>query len=439
MAVDRSYTKVRPEERQSMLGLSFVWVGVVVCAPALMIGAILCSGFSLMETLIIIGVAYLVQAILMILNGIQASATGYPLTVLLGKTFGEAGSRYLIASTTAVFQLAQSAVQTGVCAASICASLSVFGIQIPFWVSAILCSAAMTLTAVYGYDSMKLLGYVAVPFLAITCLWACIRSGSAYGWSNVWAYEPAQKMSLFDGFGVVIGGFALGTLTTTNLTRFAKSPKAVTISSLAGIVPTAIIIMGMGGLMSITAGTYDLTEIFVKLDLPLVGMLSLLLATWTTNTTNFYMSGLNFVRLFNLPEKKRPLVTALACTIATVMTIMGIMSHFSQLMTIFSKIFPALCGIMIADYWVVGRGKPENWGMLPGVNWVGVAAWAIGAGVGLFVNFFSPAFNSIAVGFIAYLVLHAIFKSKLPPAKDPVDFFGSGDEMALDQDAPPQP
>lgn len=427
MAIDRSYTKVRQNEKQSAIGLTFVWVGTVVCAPALMIGAILTTGFSLGKTLLIIGIAYLFQTFLMILNGIMASDTGYPLTVLLGKTFGEKGSRYLIASTTALFQLAQSAVQVGVCAASICAGLSTVGLTIPFWISALICGILMTLTAVFGYNSMKILSYIAVPFLAITCVIACIKSGNAFGWKELWSYQPQSNMTFSYGLGITIGGFALGTLTTTNLTRFAKSKKDVIISSLLGIVPTSIFIMGMGGFMSITSGTSDLTEIFVKLGLPISGMLALLLATWTTNTTNFYMSGMNFVRLFNLEEIKRPAVTALAGGIATIAAVLGITGYFSSIMTIFSKVFPALCGIMIADYWIIGKGKTSNWGMLPGYNWIGIVAWAIGAGFAFAFNFFSPAMNSIIVGFIAYLVLYKIFKDKLPAPKDPVEYFGTGD------------
>ncbi len=427
MAQDRSYTKVQPNEKQSTVGLTFVWVGVVVSAPALMIGAILVTGFSLVESLLIIGFAYLFQVGLMVLNGIQASSTGYPLTVLLGKTFGEAGSRYLIASSTALFQLAQSAVQTATCAASIVATLAIAGIEISFTLVTVLCGILISTTAVYGYKWMERLSFIAVPFLALTCLYACIVSGSEYGWAELLAYRPAEPMTLAYGLGITIGGFALGTMTTTNLTRFAKSPKSVLASSLLGVVPTAVFVMGMGAFMSITSGTHDLAQIFVELNLPIPGMIALLLATWTTNTTNFYMSGINFVRLLGLKESKRALVTGIAGAISTVIAIMGIMAYFAQLMTIFSTIFPALCGIMIADYWVIGKGKAKNWGMLPGVNWLGIVAWAIGAAVGFGIDFFSPAINSIVAGFASYLILHAIFKSKLPEAKDPAEFFGTGD------------
>ena len=42
----RAITQVQPEEKQSTLSLTMIWVGGVISAPALMVGAILMGGFS---------------------------------------------------------------------------------------------------------------------------------------------------------------------------------------------------------------------------------------------------------------------------------------------------------------------------------------------------------------------------------------------------------
>ncbi|MFR2837138.1 MAG: cytosine permease [[Clostridium] nexile] len=36
-------------------------------------------------------------------------------------------------------------------------------------------------------------------------------------------------------------------------------------------------------------------------------------------------------------------------------------------------------GVILADYWVVGKGKAKNFRPQDGVNWAGVIAWALGA------------------------------------------------------------
>ena len=39
--------EIRPEERQSWISIAFVWIGSVICVPALMIGGMLGAGLTL--------------------------------------------------------------------------------------------------------------------------------------------------------------------------------------------------------------------------------------------------------------------------------------------------------------------------------------------------------------------------------------------------------
>ena len=48
---------------------------------------------------------------------------------------------------------------------------------------------------------------------------------------------------------------------------------------------------------------------FAGLGLPVLAMLVLILATWTTNTGNAYMSGLAVCKMFSIKDKDRPKVT----------------------------------------------------------------------------------------------------------------------------------
>ncbi|MEY8365104.1 cytosine permease [Anaerovoracaceae bacterium 41-7] len=176
--------------------------------------------------------------------------------------------------------------------------------------------------------------------------------------------------------------------------------------------------------MSVGAGTTDLTELFVKLNMPIIGVLALLLATWTTNTTNFYQSGLAFTRFCGAKDGKRPLLTAIIGVIATVLAVLGALDFFVPMLNAFSVMIPPIAGIMMADYWIIGKGKKENWGIIPGFNFAGIGAWIAGMAVGFFVNVFSPAFNSIVVGMIVYLILNAALKNVIPAARNPEEFIG---------------
>ena len=421
----RAITKVQPEEKKSTGSLTLIWAGGVISAPALMLGAILMGGLSLKMVLLITLIAFGVQVAIMSLNGIEASDTGYPLTVLLGKTFGNTGSRFVLAALITLTQALQAAVQVGVCAGAFVASLAQFGITLPLWFSIILWGGIMVLTAVYGFKWMTVLSYIAVPFLIIACLYATVRAVGMYGgFGAIMAYEPAQQMDFVSALGITIGIFACGTIVCTDLTRYAKSRKSTILSSIFGILPATLLMIAMGAIMSVGAGTTEMTVLFVKLDMPIIGVLALLLATWTTNTTNFYQSGLAFTRFCGAQDNKRPLLTAIIGAVATIMAVLGMLDFFVPMLNAFSIMIPPIAGIMVADYWIIGKGNKENWGILPGINFAGVGAWIAGMVVGFTVNVFSPAFNSIIVGMVVYLILYKILKNKMPEPQNPEVFVG---------------
>ena len=71
--------------------------------------------------------------------------------------------------------------------------------------------------------------------------------------------------------------------------------------------------------MTRIAQQYDISLVFSDIGLPFLGMIVLILATWTTNTTNAYSAGLNAVMVFNLKESGRSLATVVLGAVGTVL------------------------------------------------------------------------------------------------------------------------
>ena len=57
---------------------------------------------------------------------------------------------------------------------------------------------------------------------------------------------------------------------------------------------------------------------------------------------------------------------------------------------------------VIADYFIVGKGKPENWHRIEGWNWVGVITWVIGVIVSYVLEI---DYLGIPVCAVIYLIL----------------------------------
>ena len=96
-----------------------------------------------------------------------------------------------------------------------------------------------------------------------------------------------------------------------------------------------------------------------------------------------------------------------------------------------SALIPPLAGVLIASYWIVGKGKRENFSPRPGFSAVGVISFAIGAvfacitggtfasfpGLVEALPFLNWPVNGIVVSLVLYVGLAKLTSAKRMPAK----------------------
>ena len=191
-----------------------------------------------------------------------------------------------------------------------------------------------------------------------------------------------------------------------------------------------------GALMSVVTGQYDISAILASLGVPFVGLVALVLATWTTNVTNAYSGGLALSNLLGFDESKFKVTTGVAGAIGTLLAAFGLLNAFQGFLSLMSALIPPLAGVLIASYWIVGKGKRENFSPRPGFSAVGVISFAVGAVFacitggtfagfpGLvealpFLNwpFFVGPVNGIVVSLVLYVALAKLTSAKPMPAK----------------------
>lgn len=83
--------KIQAEDRQSWGAITMVWIGAMICVPALMIGGMIGAGLSLESAAIAIIIGYALICILMSFMGMHACDTGLPTAVMAGGALGEMG------------------------------------------------------------------------------------------------------------------------------------------------------------------------------------------------------------------------------------------------------------------------------------------------------------------------------------------------------------
>jgi cytosine permease len=275
----------------------------------------------------------------------------------------------------------------------------------------------MFITSVYGFGMIKILNLISVPALILILIYGVIYVLTQPGaGADILAYVPPTPMPFVTGLTMAVSGFAVGAVISGDFTRYAKSRRDTVLSSFIGVIPCGVGSLVIGGMLAIYAGNYDITVMFSSMGIPLLGLVVLILATWTTNTGNAYSAGIAVVNLFKLKDDKRARVTLILGLAGTLLAIAGVINLFTTFLSFITAFLPPLAGVAIADYWIKGKGRFDNWKGWPGVNWLGIASWAVGIAVAMLTTFFVPTINGIIASLIAYMILINLVKSpKLNP------------------------
>lgn len=429
--------EIKEEQRQSWTSIAAIWAGGMICVPCLMIGGVLSGGgLSLVQIIVSILIGYGLICAYMIFIGMQACDTGLPVSVLASGALGEKGARYIISILLTIACVGWFGIQSATCGAAFASMLAaMMGIEASGAMT-VICSIIwgiiMLATACAGFKGLKWLNYVAVPLLVIVCLYGLIAGiVKNDGGAAIAGYAPEVSAGLVFGVSMVVASFALGGVISADYCRFAKSRGDVVKSSIVGVIPAGLFMLVTGALMSIVTGQYDISAILASLGVPFLGLMALVLATWTTNVTNAYSGGLALSNLLGFDESKFKITTGIAGAIGTVLAAAGLLDAFQGFLSLMSALIPPLAGVIIASYWIIGKGKKENFRVRPGFSSAGVISFVVGALFaaitgGTFANFpglvaavpalnlpfFVGPVNGIVVSLVLYVILAKLMGEK---------------------------
>lgn len=403
--------KVPLSERKNWLSIALIWSGVLVCVPALTVGGIVGAGMTIGNTMLSLVLGYACILIFMIPLGISSADLGLPTVMNASRSFGVTGSRVVVSIIIAVSMIGWFAYQANLCGNSFS---QIIGGKIPVWVCSLVWGAIMLVTAVYGIELLKYLNVVAVPLLIAGLLYGLYYGlVKLDGVSTLTSYEPSTEMSLVAGMNLTMAGFVTGACTAGDYTRYSKNRGDVVKSCIVGVVPAGIIVLSIGAILAVIAGNADLTVVLSNTNLPVLGLLVLVLATWTTATSSAYAAGIAAVNALKLKDEKRALMTLILGIVGLVLATCGIVNYFMTFLNFLTALTPPVAGVLIAEYFVFCKGVEKNWKPTKGVNYVGLVAWLCGViGSILLGSFFIASINSIVIAFVAYCILGKIFPIK---------------------------
>ncbi len=404
-------TQVPMEERKSWISVAFMQAGIMICVPSLLLGGILAECMSLSTAIISGVVGYIIVIVLFSLMGIIGSDLGVPTCVTTLGGFGKKGSRFIISTLIFISMIGWFAVQTDVCGNAFSNLMAqFFKIDIPVQVSSVIWGIVMLVTAVYGINALDKLNKIAVPALFVITILGTILALNKYGTAQL-DVDPAEiTMSFVDGVVLTVSFMAAGCLAASDITRYQATRKDTILSSSIGVAPAGILMIILGAIMTKVAQQYDITIVFCEIGIPVLGMLVLIAATWTTNTTNAYSGGINAVMMFNLSDEKRGMATMVSGVIGTICALLGFGGYFEEFLYVLGDLMLPTMGVILADYWIINKAKPENFKVTDGFNWIGIVSWLVGYAVIKFIPYGVPFAQGIIASGVLYVILAKTIK-----------------------------
>ncbi len=366
---DYSLKAVPLEKRKSWLDIAMVWIGVAIVLSALLRGMMIGMGLGSIQNVLL---AYVLGEVLLIgmmtLTGFLGARRGLSTPLLARMSFGEKGS-LLISFCLAIAFMGWFGVQAGLFAETLKAFAKT---SLPVPLLAFLSGTLMMVPAVFGFRGLKALSWFAVPPMVVIFLYAAAKMG--------FHFLPAQELvrlgqnhspfpypiTLGAAASVIAGGFIVGAVTSADVFRFAR-PRFKDIVAAASLsMGTSASMQLVGSALSMKTGLYHehLPRLIISPDyagLGIVGFLAIAFAQWTTNDSNLYSSVLAFNAIFKWTRWKLTLIIG---AVASFLAAWGILGRLELFLSILSIAVGPIGGILVADYYLIGRNKHTNPGSI---------------------------------------------------------------------------
>ncbi|MBP6685353.1 MAG: cytosine permease, partial [Leucobacter sp.] len=226
---------------------------------------------------------------------------------------------------------------------------------------------------------------------------------------------PGPGMSVWAGTGIVAGGLIVGAIISADMTRFNRSGADVVKQTVVGVTLGEFVIGLSGVLLAHATASGDIVAI-ITTSVGFVGLLIVITGTLKINDWNLYSSTLGLVNFISTAFGKnlnRVSTTIVLGVVGSVLAAAGILGQLTGFLTLLSVAFPPIAGIMVAEYFIVKRWRPElessrAEGRLPAtaprVVPATIIIWVASSVAGYFITWGIPAVFSLLISMVLYVI-----------------------------------
>ncbi|MET8470984.1 cytosine permease [Streptomyces sp. NPDC006422] len=287
----------------------------------------------------------------------------------------------------------------------------------PSWLWCVAAGLAITVLVIFGFRYMAIFAKIVTPLFFAMVAWSVIDALSEHSVGDlISSPAPGQAIPLSVAATAIAGGYMTGAIVAPEMTRYNKKGSHVFLQTASSMILSEYIVGLTGVLLGHMVKSDQVSQIVLSTS-GVFGVLVVLMSTAKINDWNLYGSSLGVVNFFQVVFKKRlhrGAVTIALGVAGTALSAVGIMTHFTEFLSVLGVAIPPIGGIVVAEYWVVRRmrrplDETREAGTLPSTSptWVpmSLVIWAVAFCVGKFYDGGIPALNSLATAFVLYTVL----------------------------------
>jgi cytosine permease len=411
------YTRTKVPENKTVHGINIaaIIVGIGVTLPTFYVGGEVAQAIGLSKSLWVFILVNLVLGILCGITAIIGNRTRLSTYMLLHFSFGKKGTLF-INCLIGITLLGWYAVTVEIFGEALTDSFKhLLGINVPISISIIGGSILMTITAIFGFKIVERFSVLTVPLLIVFLIYVLYSTIDSQSVESILNIKGNASLSITEAISAIVGLTILTPVLMPDFSRFARTDKDSLISVLALVIGFPIILLA-GAIPSLMTGEIDIMKIMISLSLTIPAFIILVFSTWTTNTSNLYSTQLILSTIFR--KQKIATLGIIASAIGTLIAVIGIATHFIDLLSILSVFIPPISAIFIADFFFIKKQKYDlnDFDTLPDFGISAIISWILSCVVAYLANYnyinltSISFFDSFIVAFIAYLVLKRILK-----------------------------
>ncbi|MEG1482272.1 cytosine permease [Clostridium sp.] len=400
---DFSLEAVNESSKKGFMSMLVVMLGFTFFSASMLTGGTLGSSLKMNDFILAVFLGNIILCIYTGLLAYIAGGTGLSTHLLARYSFGEKGS-YLVSFLLGGTQVGWFGV--GVAMFAIPVS-RVTGIDVVWLV--VISGLLMTATAYFGMKSLTILSIIAVPSIAILGSISVFKAiGTVGGLQGLLLIEPQQTMTISAALALCVGSFISGGTLTPDFTRFAKSKKtAVMATGIAFLIGNSLM-FAFGAVGSMATGQGDIAEVMFTQGLIIPAIIILGLNIWTTNDNALYASGLGFSNITKLPKNKMVIVNGIIGTASALF----LYNNFMGWLGFLNSFMPAVGGVIIADYFILNKGKYKELSEVKfiNINFIAIVAWLVGVVGAMILQGIAPL-NSVIIAIISHVVITKVVQA----------------------------